>query len=246
MHIKAIICEALYREFCWTASRSRHLVDLVVLDFGLHDTPEKLRSAIQSEIDNVDPEEYEAVVLGYGLCSRGTAEIVAGSVPLVMIKAHDCITMLLGARSSYLEEFAQNPGTYYYSSGWIERKDGEVEQGSLSDVWERQYEHKLAQYTEKYGADNAAFLLEQEKMWVSNYNRAAFLDTGLGDVDQYRQFVSTIAGQRGWSYSEISADLGLVERLLSGDWAGDPDLLVVEPGRRIVESYDAEIIRCSG
>lgn len=245
MKIKAIVCEALHREFCVAAAYTPHVLDFVVLDFGLHNTPEKLREAIQNEVYLADDNKYEAVVLGYGLCSRGTADIIAGSIPIVLVRAHDCITILLGARSRYDEEFRGNPGTYYYSSGWIERKEGESDQGDLSDVWERHYTEKLAEYIDKYGEDNAEFLLEQEKMWLANYNRAAFINLGLGDVAQYRRFVSGLASDRGWNYSEIEGDLSLVTRLISGCWQDDPDLLVVAPGKKIVESFGNDIVRCS-
>lgn len=245
MKIKAIICEALHREFCLAAAYTSNVVDMTVMNFGLHNTPDALRDAIQKEINSVEDTDHEFIVLGYGLCSRGTADVEAKSKPLVMPRAHDCITILLGARSRYDAEFLGNPGTYYYSSGWIERKDGESDQGNLNDVWERHYVDKLTEYVEKYGEDNAEFLLEQEKMWLANYNRAAFIDLGLGDVSQYRQFVSGLAGDRGWEYAEIEGDLSLVNRLLSGRWDDDPDLLVVQPGRRIVESFDPDILRCA-
>ena len=245
MRIKAIVCEALHREFCLAAAYTPNVVDYVILDFGLHNTPDKLREAIQHEVDLADSGKYDAVVLGYGLCSRGTADVKAGSIPLVLVRAHDCITILLGARSRYDEEFRGNPGTYYYSSGWIERKEGESDQGDLNDVWERHYAEKLAEYIEKYGEDNAEFLLEQEKMWLVNYNRAVFIDTGLGDVAQYRRFVSELAHGRGWKYAEIEGNLSLVTRLISGSWQDDPDLLVVSPGKRITESFNTDIVRCS-
>ena len=245
MKIKAIICEALYREFCVGAAYSRNLVDITTLDFGLHNTPDILRSRIQEEIDSVDNSDYDVVVLGYGLCSRGTADIVSRSKPLVIIRAHDCITVLLGSRKKYEEEFRSNPGTYYYSSGWIERKESDTDQGSMVDVWKSEYEQKLIEYTEKYGADNAEFLLEQEKTWLANYNRAAFIDLGVGDVASYRKFVSELALERGWECAELEGNLGLVNRLLSGSYEDDNDLLVVSPGKKIIESFDADVCRCA-
>ncbi len=244
MHrIKVVSCEVFSREFYWAAADSPHVLDMSFLPFGLHNTPDKLREAIQSAVDEVDPEVYDYVVLGYCLCSRGTADIVGGSVPLVVPRGHDCITVFLGSRATYDREFGLHPGTYYYSAGWIERKEGESSQGSIDDVQARQYEERYREYVEKYGEDNAKYLIEQEASWHANYTRAAFIDTQVGPCQQYRQFVKGIARDREWDYAEIEGSTDMVRRLLHGEWDSE-DFLVVPPHHRICESFDELILGC--
>ena len=244
MHrIKVISCEAFSREFYSAAASSPHVLDMSFLAFGLHNTPDKLREAIQTAVDETDSAVYDYIVLGYCLCSRGTADIVSGSVPIVIPRAHDCITVFLGSRAAYDEEFGSNPGTYYYSPGWIERKEGESSQGGMVDVKASQYEGQYLEYVEKYGEENAQFLMEQEASWHANYTRAAFIDTGLGPHAQYRQFVEGIARDRGWEYAEIVGSTDLVRRLLHGNWDGE-DFLMVPPHHRICESFDKLVLTC--
>ena len=242
MKIKLIACEALTREFRLAAATSPHVFDIQFIEFGLHNTPDKLREAIQAAIDDTEGKGYDLIILGYGLCSRGTADIKARSLPIVIPRMHDCITLFLGARSKYDEEFASHPGTYYYSPGWIERKEGEMQQGLIGDVQARDYDERYREYVAKYGEDNAQYLIEQEKHWYDHYTRAAFIDMGLGDIEAYRGFVRGLAASRNWDYTEIAGDISMVQRLANGPWEGD-EFLRVEPGQTIAESFDELVLK---
>lgn len=242
MKLYAICCEAVARECYRAAAFSKHAATISVKDFGLHNEPDKLRAAIQEEIDRASATgKYQYIILGYGLCSRGTAELVARDVPLVIPRAHDCITIFLGSKERYQEEFSGHPGTYYYSAGWVERKEGEVDQGGFTIVQDAARGERFKEYVEKYGEENAAFLMEQESQWLSHYNRAAFIDMGLGDVDFYRHFTQHVAQEHGWSYEELAGDMRLADLLFSGDW--DPaDFLIVQPGQHTTEDVTSGII----
>lgn len=242
MKINVITCEALTREIRLASARSPHTIDIELVDFGLHNTPDKLREAIQSHIDACEGRGYDAIILGYGLCSRGAAEIIARSVPIVIPRMHDCITAFLGSRKRYDEEFRENPGTYYYSPGWIERKEGDMQQGFIDDVQTRAYQERYDEYVEKYGEDNAKFLIEQEQQWYSHYTRAVFINMGIGAIEDYRKFTSDLAAGRGWEYAEIEGDMGLIQRLLDGNWDSD-DFLKVQPGQQVIESFDELILK---
>jgi hypothetical protein len=241
MKIKLIACEVFTRELSVAAAQGKHIVDCVFLPFGLHSTPDELRTTVQSEIDRVEAGTYDYIVLGYGLCSRGTAELVARNVPIVLTRAHDCITLFLGSRTRYDTQFGDHPGTYYYSPGWIERSDGDVEQGYIGERKARQMEERYQEYVEKYGEDNAKFLIEQESQWLVNYTRAALIETGIGDIDSYREFTKRTAASHDWEYEEIPGDLSLIHRLMDGDWESD-DFLIVKPGQQVAESFNEGIV----
>lgn len=243
MKIKVIACAILTRELGLAAAKSKHVIDLTFLQSGLHSTPDVLRQAIQAEIDKSENLGYSYLVLGYGLCSRGTADLIVKSVPVVIPKAHDCITLFLGSRSKYDEVFNANPGTYYFTSGWIERMDGEASQGGFEDAKAKAKEERLKEYTEKYGEDNAVFLLEQESGWLQNYTHAVFIDTKVGQSESYRNFTKNLAKDRNWEYSEIESNLLLIEKIADGDFDND-DFLIAKPGSLIAESFDSDIIKC--
>ena len=82
------------------------------------------RPGLAEALAAVDESRYEAVLFGYGLCSNGLVGLTARNVPLVLPRAHDCITLFLGGKERYLEYFHAHPGVYFKTTGWIERGEG--------------------------------------------------------------------------------------------------------------------------
>jgi hypothetical protein len=198
-----------------------------------------MSSRIQSAIDATDPTRYDAILLAYGLCNYGVRGLHA-PLPVVLPRAHDCITLLLGSRQRYDEYFAANPGTYYKSPGWIERNsDPNDSPASITSRLGllRDREALVA----KYGEENADFLMETMGDWLQNYSKLAFIDTGVGDTARYLDFATSFARDKGWEMEHVSGSLALIERLLSGDWP-DEDFLVLAPGNRIEASWDRSIV----
>ncbi|MFQ3549074.1 MAG: DUF1638 domain-containing protein [Armatimonadota bacterium] len=242
MRIKLIACNVFSRELYDVSAHSPHIFETSFLALGLHNYPDKLREEIQSLIDSTDPALFDVIVLGYGLCSRATAGIEAKNIPIVIPKAHDCITLLLGSRERYTREFNAHPGTYYYSPGWVERKTEEVDQ--LTNISkEKLYDVKYKEYVEKYGEDNAKYLLDMECTWMDHYERVAFINMGIGNIKEYRRFTQELAKERGWMWDEIQGDKTILEMISSANW--DPEYFeIINPGDKIAESYDENII-CS-
>ena len=236
MRIAVIACEVVFREICLCASRARCIIDLQFLRRGPHSNPDTLREDLQASIDAIDGEQMDgkqrdAVALGYGLCSNGVAGLRARSVPLVIPRAHDCITFLLGSKEEYAERFSERPGTYYYSGGWIERGADSVprnpEDGAGLDM-------PFEEMVEKYGRDNAEYLWEQQSSWVKHYSHATHICMQLGDEQGYRKIVRHMAEQAGWKYDELAGDLSLLQALCDGDW-DDERFLIVPPGGEVVQ-----------
>ncbi|MDR3233672.1 MAG: DUF1638 domain-containing protein [Planctomycetaceae bacterium] len=124
MIFKLFACEILFREICAMASASPHRIDLGFLPKGLHDLgKKKMQTRLSAALDTVDETQYDAVLFAYGLCNGGTTGLTARTIPLVIPRAHDCITLFLGSRQRYENYFFSNPGTYFKTTGWIERGD---------------------------------------------------------------------------------------------------------------------------
>ena len=122
MRLKAISCEILYREMCAAVARSPNQVDIEFLPKRLHDLGAAgMLRRLQAALDAVDESRYEAVALGYALCGNGAAGLAARGLPVVLPRAHDCITLFLGSKERYLDYFDNHPGVYFKTTGWIER-----------------------------------------------------------------------------------------------------------------------------
>ena len=251
MRLKVIACQIVRMEIEALLAesggpRAEHEIEVQTLDIGLHDEPEKLREEVQAAVDATEP-GFDYILLGYGICSNGLAGITARDVSLVIPRAHDCITFFLGSREQYHKEFAQHPGTYYYTCGWITDKEGYQgeEESMLRSRQEAARRARFEEYVQKYGEDNAQYLMEVESGWLQNYDRAVFINEGVGDIEVYRQFTREIAESRGWQYVEIAGSDRLLRALLNGSWL-DEEFLTVPPGRQIAECYDGGIVQLAG
>lgn len=234
-HYKLIACNVLWRELCHFASLSPNTFDFHFLQQGLHNTPDILRSELQAAIDSTK-DGYDAILIGYGLCSNGLAGIQARATRLVTVRAHDCITFLLGSKERYKEYFDSHPGTYWYSPGWID---------TGTQPSKERHDKLLAAYAEQYGEENAQYLMDMEQGWFRQYSNVAYLDLGFGDSAAYRNYTKECADWLKWQYDEPSADDRLVKQFLDGEWTSG-SFLVVEPGQKIAASHDDGILRIEG
>jgi hypothetical protein len=239
-HYKLIACEIMFRELCYCASQCKNIIDIQFMPKGLHDIGEaKMVPTIQAEIDKVDVTKYDAVLLGYGLCNNGIRGLYA-NLPLVIPRAHDCITLLLGSKEKYIDYFEKNPGTFFKSPGWVERdvNPTDSEQSVTSQLgMNKTYQ----EYLEKYGEENAQYLMESLGDWFKNYKKLAYIDTNIGDFQEYKKLTREQAKEKGWEYEELQGSLDLLTSLLNGQW-DTKEFLVVPPHKTVQAVYDQEQI----
>jgi len=227
MRLQFITCKVLQREAYYCAARSKNVVDVVLMEQGLHNEPDRLCTEVLKALENtcdVQGRPYDASLLGYGLCSNGIVGLSA-KIPIVVPRGHDCITLLLGSKDKYQEYFDSHRGVYWYSPGWIESD----EQPS-----KERYERLLKEYKEKYGDDNAQYLMEVEQNWIKEYSWATFIDWGLTKSDEYKNYTKSCAEFLHWNYEELMGSPALMQKLIDGDWR-ENEFLVVEPGQKIGE-----------
>ena len=161
---------------------------------------------------------------------------------MVVPRAHDCITLFLGGRERYDAQFEQQPGTYWYALDYMERDDGTGGSMGLAPARARRARRVYEQYVEKYGQDNADYLMEVMGAWQAHYKRAAFVDHGRRRRQQGRTHGPGRRRAPRLDLREGGGDMVLVRRLLFGDWA--EDFLVLQPGQSLAMSYDDRVIGC--
>ncbi len=243
---RLIACEVFYREFEAVRSNSPHQIDCDYVEQGLHDLrPETMSKNLQARIDAIDADTYDAILLGYGLCNNGISGLHAKDVPIVVPRAHDCITLFLGSLERYEKIFKESPGSYYLSSGWIERANRPIESLPTHDAGDKERSSTYQHYVDKFGEENAQYLMETLGNWSQKYGRMVYISLGVGDEEQYRAHTKKEAEERGLKYEEIQGDLSLFEQLINGpNW--DPEaFLVLEPGSSLKPVYDGKVISCT-
>ena len=244
--LQLIACKVVQREAYFCAARSRNIVDIVLMPQGLHDEPDRLRREVQKMLErtqDIQGRPYDASLLGYGLCSNGVVGLGA-EIPIVVPRAHDCITLLLGSKERYARLFAEHPGTYWFSSGWLEcreKRGARVEPRQNSGLGPTYRGDDFSALVAKYGEDNARYLAEFMSHWEDHYTRGALIefpfDGPLGLRDRARE----ICAEKGWQFVTVPGDLGLLRAGLDGDWTDDR-FLRLEPGLAVRPCYDERIV----
>jgi len=229
-----IACRVLESEIAALTQGATHIVRREFLEIGLHDRPTGLRSLLAGAIGRAedDPAVHQ-VVLVYGLCGLALMDLAPRRCPLVVARAHDCITLFLGSKERYAAQMRDEPGTYWYSPGWnwARRVPGPEREAKLR-----------AEYALKFDAEEVEALLEMERSAFAQHTTAGYTDLGLPGDDEDRRYAEQCARSLGWRFKDHAGDATLMRDLLHGPWDSER-FLVVHPGERIAQTADANIVR---
>ena len=190
------------------------------LDYGLHQYPKNLRSALQEEISKLP--EPGLVMLGYGLCGKGLDGIQAGEHTLLIPRTDDCIAILLGSYQVYRREFDSVPGTYYLTKGWLEAGSNPLQEYQT--------------YVERYGQEQADMIMDVQ---YNHYERLLFVAHSREDLERYRPQALEVAKfceRWGMRYEEMQGSEAYVRRLVEVSGAlnnEDGDFVLGPPGEEI-------------
>lgn len=244
---RLIACEVAYRECCFAAAVSRNIIDLHFLTQGLHDLETaSMLERVQKAVDETPAGRYEALLLGYGLCNGGVAGLTARDIPLVLPRAHDCITLFLGSKEAYRKHFDENPGTYYLTTGWVER-----DQDNLEDTIGREdnmlrkmgLDRTFEEYVEMYGEEHARMIFSTIS-GMENYRQFTHIDMALAPEAEKKALEGgrEESARRGWEFERVAGRMDLFLDMADGRW-DEEKFLVVQPGQHIEQTNDDSIVR---
>lgn len=203
------------------------------LEMGLHDRPDELRQKLQATITRLEADaNVEAIVLAYGRCGNGLLGIRAGRCPLVLPQAHDCISILLGGTEPHDALLRENPGTYFYSPGWVREKrvPGPDREAYVREMYRARYADDPEMVDDLVEADAGAF---------AHNNCAAYVD--LTNDQKAENYCKDCARHLQWAYKRLPGDPTLLRDLLTGDW-DESRYLHVAPGHSIATDDQSRLI----
>lgn len=238
-----VSCEVFRHEIELITSEMENPPPVYFMEMGLHERPDKLRETIQDFISKQEAKRQDdfTILLAYGLCGQGLSEIHCTKATLVLPKIHDCIPLLLGIKQDDACEVSLNGQTYWQSPGWVSYAHSE---------FLRNKEAKFNEYVEKYGEDNANYLMQEQLGWLQNYQTVRLIrwpqitqmevrakkSSGFFE-DEARCF----AGEAELPYSDCAGSDNYLRALLEG--GEDADLFLhIKPGSTAQLNADGAIV----
>lgn len=243
-HYKVIACKIMQRELAYVLASCPNALDITFLRQDLHDTPRLLTKALQEEIDKIENGScqhtnrerafgFDAILLGYGLCSNALVGLKSRRLPIVIPRAHDCTTLFMGSKEKYETYFNEVKGTFFYTLGWLEL-------GAAPE--ESNLERKRIEYMDKFqDEDTVDYLMEIEAEMLKNYNSITYItwpgiEKGWG-LEKAKQ----VTGEKGWELHQYAGEAALLSNFVNGSWP-EEDFLILKPGEELIPSYDASVI----
>jgi len=205
-------------------------IDIDFLYQGLHEFPNKLNEKLNEALKMVDKDNYDYILLNYGLCGNGTLDITHPDLPIIIHNAQDCIPILVGNRKKYKKYVDSNPGIFWFSCGWIE---GFPLPGS-PDYAERYSEFYKIKINEKQ-RDSI------ERMLFENYKKLKYISWKEMGEDINRcgskytmECVNSINSRLSlnMSFGKVEGSSDTLQKFVDGDWNND-EFLLINPGQKL-------------
>lgn len=211
-----IACETIKDEVEMAMQKTGVELEVVWMSNLLHDSPERLKNALQEEIDKAE-DRYDELLFAYGNCGNGLLGLKSEKATLIIPRYGDCIDILLCEKEN-LERIRTS--TYFLTQGWLK---GEK---SL----DKEYQHNL----EKYGESRARRVMN---IMFKNYKNLMLIDTGAYDLAEHLPRVNDIGELIGLEVVVDQGSISPLEKLVTGQW--DDGFCIIPPGR-ITTHHDFE------
>ena len=198
MKTTMIVCETLKDEFLFLYKEMGLKADVKWIESGLHNYTQKLHDRLQQAIDEIT--ECGRVILVFGRCGDSISNLKNGNFEMIVPKAEDCISLLMGS-DERRRDYSREHAAYYLTDGWIR---GE------RNIW-MEYLYSV----EKYGEATAKNIA---KMMYCNYRTLALLDTRINPISQLMEKNRDIEETLELERKVVPAELTYIRELLTGPW----------------------------
>ena len=232
MRLHVIACDIVARPVYLCAARSPHVVDVTLLQRGLHNEPPNLRSTPPGgDRRDGDPGTTPSCwATGCAAVRRpGSRPATCRSSCRAPTTASPCSS----ARASATRPRpAARPPTGTWPTSWSAATGygtgiGDFAIGADTDA---EMEAIRAEYVAKYGEDNADYLMEVLGALAGPLRARPPSCRWASPTRRPREAVAREqAERRGWAFERVEGSMVLLRRLIDGDW--DDDMLVAAARR---------------
>lgn len=192
---------------------------VLYLESALHNEPDKLRGVLQEVLNRAGNVDQVLVLMGY--CGNAILGLKPAGFRLVIPRADDCLTMLLGSQQKRAEVQRTMP-TYFLSSGWL--TSWEQMERTIFEEYERTIK--------RYGREKADKIL---RITFKHYKRIGLIDTGEFPLAELMAKAQVHADFLQLTCEVIPGTLAYLRKFLTGPW--DQDFIIINPGETIVMEH---------
>ncbi|MCF8009334.1 MAG: DUF1638 domain-containing protein [Halanaerobiales bacterium] len=198
MRYNVVACNTLRDEINKVLKNINLYPEIIWIDSGLHNFPEKLNKIIQKEINNID--NNKDILLLFGYCGKSILNVKSESSRIVFPKVDDCISLFLGSneKKQQLEKIAPS---YYFTKGYLENEN---------NIWQ-EYQYCI----KKYGKEKSTSLM---KRMLHNYRYIRLIDTKAYDLNNVINKTKMIANEFDLRHQVVKGNLKILYQAFLKEW----------------------------
>lgn len=221
MKRKIIACE-VFRPYLDELFKTLPKEEVDYLEIKQHDHPDLLAKHLQEKIDAISG--VDEILVVYGLCGNAILPLRTKTIPIRILRVHDCAAVLLGSNKAYQDYFEGNPHKRYHCLSY----------GKGDEEYFARTSPEYRRIADEYGEDNADYVFGM--LYDKFSTPVTYIRLGLeGESEQ-------IAQQNADYFRIVDGSLDMLEKLLKN--ASDSTDLTLFPHERFVGIYDyQEIIK---
>ncbi len=201
-----LACSTIRNELEKAAEETNCPYRFIWVESGLHLVTDSLRRRLQEELDRIS--DAQRVLLAFGFCGNAVLGLKSGDHELVIPRADDCITLLLGSRENR-EQCSRQGGVYFLTRGWLE---GEI------NIW-KEYQAVLA----RFGQERTDRIYRR---MLAHYKFLGLIDTGAYDLSSLLPSVREISDTLKLELIILEGTDRYLKRFLSGPWTSDHFIII--------------------
>lgn len=225
-----LACEALRPEIEYVIEEAQSIPEIIYMEQELHNIPDKMRAVLQEKISGLEKErqDIDEIVMGFGLCGRGTAGVKTDRVTLVYPRVHDCVPLYFGLPQKETSKFQE--GKLCLAAGAL--KYGKIAQHLT--------ENRYKVYAEKFGEKRAKKMIQAENSVFSNYKSLCHIKWP-GMDESLETLAKRLAQEIELPYEECEGKSIFIRELLDGG-KNTMNFIRLEPGKTLDMNTAGDII----
>ncbi|MCR3921589.1 MAG: DUF1638 domain-containing protein [Firmicutes bacterium] len=220
MRSLVITCATIRAELEQVIKKTQFKDPVLYLESGLHNNPKKLHAVMQEILARIDNVDQVLIVMGY--CGNAVLDLQAHNYRMIIPRADDCLTMLLGSQARR-QEVQQEKQTYFFSKGWLQYFDN-LEKDIVTD---------LTRMEARYGKERAEKIF---RSMFKHYKRAGVIDTGIFDIDELMLQAREKAQTMQLDCEVIPGTTDFLAKFLTGPWESD-NFIIINAGETVLYKH---------